>query len=49
MMVLVPNVSTWLRIVAFSPVKAAITAVTEATPITMPMVVSKDLVLFAQI
>jgi len=48
-MVFVPSVSTWVRTLAFSPVRAAMTAVTEATPITMPMVVSTERVLCAQI
>ena len=33
----------------FSPVSAAMTAVTEATPITMPIVVRIERTLFAQI
>jgi hypothetical protein len=47
--VLEPKVSTWLRILAFKPVRAAITDVTEATPMTIPIVVNIERVLFAHI
>ena len=46
---LVPNVSNSARILVFSPVSAAMTAVTDATPMTMPTVVNMARVLLAQI
>ena len=46
---LVPRASNSVSTVVFSPVSAAMTAVTDATPITMPIVVSIDRTLFAQI
>ena len=46
---LVPTVSISLSTLTLRPVRPAMTAVTEATPMMMPVVVSTDLVLLAQI
>jgi hypothetical protein len=45
----VPKLSNSVRTLVFRPVSAAMTAVTEATPITMPIVVRIDRTLFDQI
>jgi hypothetical protein len=47
--VFVPKDWTWVSIFAFRPLRAAITAVTDATPMIIPSVVSTLLVLLAHI